>query len=86
MKPSTFGALAAGAVIGLVGSAAFVRDAGAADEEKACYRTRCGDSVAGYEGKCGGTRVEEIRDEVACETAGGVWTTADDAKQYEDDH
>jgi hypothetical protein len=41
MKRSTFGALVASAVVGLVGgTAAFAQMEGA--EAKACYRTQCG--------------------------------------------
>jgi hypothetical protein len=82
MKSSTFGALAAGAVLGLLGAgiASATEHEG---EEKACYRTACGKSVKGHEGKCGGTKVDAITDEAACKAAGGAWTTAADAKQYE---
>ena len=83
MKRSTFGALAAGAVMSLVGSAALVHSAQAADETEACYRTQCGKSVTGHEGKCGGTLVEELADKAACEAAGGAWTTAAAAKKFE---
>jgi hypothetical protein len=81
MKRSTFGALVASAVVGLVGGSAALAQAGA--DAKACYRTHCGKSVKGHEGKCGGTKVEGIGDEAACKNAGGAWTTAADAKQYE---
>lgn len=83
MKRSTFGALAASAVLGLVGSVALVPGARAAEDEKACYRMKCGKSVTGHEGKCGGTKVDALTDEAACTAAGGAWTTAADAKQYE---
>ena len=83
MKRSTFGALAAGAVLGLIGSAALVQSASAAEEAKACYRMKCGKSIKGHEGKCGGTMVKDINDEAACTKAGGAWTTAADAKKYE---
>ena len=82
MKRSTFGALVASAVVGLVGGGAALAQAGGADA-KACYRTHCGKSVKGHEGKCGGTVVSGITDEASCEAAGGAWTTAADAKQYE---
>ena len=81
MKRSTFGALVASAVVGLVGGTAALAQAGA--DAKACYRTHCGKSVKGHEGKCGGTKVDGIRDEAACTAAGGAWTTAADAKKYE---
>jgi hypothetical protein len=38
--------------------------------------------VKGHEGKCGGTKVEGLRDESSCEAAGGAWTTEKDAEQY----
>ena len=61
MKRSTFGALVAGAVVGLVGGG--VAAAGQADADaKGCYRTQCGKSVKGHEGKCGGTKVDGITD------------------------
>jgi hypothetical protein len=81
MKRATFGALVASAVVGLVGgTAAFAQMEGA--EAKACYRKTCGKSVKGHEGKCGGTKVDGIRDQAACEAAGGAWTTEQDAEQY----
>ena len=82
MKRTTFGALVASAVVGLVGGGAALAQSGSADA-KACYRTHCGKSVKGHEGKCGGTKVEALNDQASCEAAGGVWTTAADAKQYE---
>jgi hypothetical protein len=81
MKRSTFGALVASAVVGLVGGSVALAQAGSADA-KACYRTHCGKSVKGHAGKCGGTKVDGISDEAACKTAGGAWTTAKDAEQY----
>ena len=81
MKRSTFGALAAGAVLGLIGSAGLVQSAQAADA-KACYRMKCGKSIKGHEGKCGGTMVKDITDEAACKAAGGAWTTEADAAKY----
>ena len=83
MKRSTFGALAAGAVLGLLGSAVVVQSAQAAGDAKGCYRMKCGKSIKGHEGKCGGTKVEALATQAACEAAGGAWTTAADAKQYE---
>jgi hypothetical protein len=82
MKRATFGALAASAVLGLLGSAAFVQNAAAEEHEKGCYRKECGKSVKGHEGKCGGTMVKEITDEAACTAAGGAWTTEADAAKY----
>jgi hypothetical protein len=76
------GILAAGAVATLVGSTAFAAEDSMADA-KACYRTHCGSSVEGHKGKCGGTKVDDLKDEKACTDAGGAWTTAADAKQYE---
>jgi hypothetical protein len=74
MKSSTFGMLAAGAVAGLLGTVAAVDHASAADA-KACYRKHCGKSVAGHDGSCGGTKVDDIKDQAACEKAGGAWVT-----------
>ena len=84
MRSSMFGVLAAGAVAGLVGSAALAgagQTAGSGDA-KACYRTQCGKSVKGHEGKCGGTKVDDLGDQTACEGAGGAWTTEADAAKY----
>ena len=85
MKRSMLGVLAAGAVASMLGGTALAEDkaAGSADA-KACYRTACGKSVKGHEGKCGGTKVDAISEEKACTDAGGAWTTAADAKKYED--
>jgi hypothetical protein len=83
MKRSTFGALVASAVVGLVGGTVAFAQADA--DAKACYRTQCGKSVKGHEGKCGGTKVEGISDEAACTAAGGAWATAAEAKKYEKD-
>jgi len=82
MKTSKLGVLAASAVLGMIGSVALVQSAGAA-EAKACYRTHCGKSISGHEGKCGGTKVSDLKDEKSCTAAGGAWTTAADAKKYE---
>jgi hypothetical protein len=79
------GILAAGAAATLIGSTAFAEGQGAGStggDAKACYRTDCGKSIKGHEGKCGGTKVEGISVEKACTDAGGAWTTAEDAKQY----
>ena len=81
MMKSTFGMLAASAVAGLIGTVTLVESAGAADA-KACYRKHCGKSIEGHEGKCGGTKVDGLKDEAACEKAGGAWTTEADAAQY----
>ncbi len=81
MRRSTFGALVASAVMGLAGTAVLAQAEGA--DAKACYRKQCGKSVKGHEGKCGGTKVDGIKDEVSCTDAGGAWTTAEDAKKYE---
>ena len=83
MKRSMFGALVASAVVGLVGSAALAQGMGG--EAKACYRSHCGKSVKGYEGKCGGTMVPELKDEKACMAAGGAWATAAEAKNFKKD-
>jgi hypothetical protein len=81
MKTSKLGWLAASAVLGMMGSATFATNANAEDA-KACYRTHCGKAITGHEGKCGGTRVDDLRDEKSCEVAGGDWTTAVNAQQY----
>ena len=80
MKRSTFGALVASAVVGLVGGTAVFAQAGA--DAKACYRTHCGKSISGHAGKCGGTRAEGLADEASCTKAGGAWTTEADAAKY----
>jgi len=81
MKTSRLGVLAASAVLGMIGSTAIATGASAADD-KACYRTHCGKSITGHEGKCGGTLAGDLRDENACEVAGGDWTTSANADQY----
>ena len=80
MKRSTFGALVASAVVGLVGGSVALAQAGA--DAKACYRTHCGKSVSGHEGKCGGTVVDGLSDEASCTKAGGAWATGADAEKY----
>jgi hypothetical protein len=80
MKNSTFGMLAAGAVAGLLGTVAAVDHASAADA-KACYRKHCGKSVAGHDGSCGGTKVDDIKDQATCEKAGGAWATEAEAEK-----
>ncbi|HEU4430480.1 MAG TPA: hypothetical protein VFT98_17090 [Myxococcota bacterium] len=82
MKTSKLGVLAASAVLGMMGSAALV-SAASAGEERACYRTHCGKSITGHEGKCGGTLAADLTNENACEVAGGDWTTADRAADYQ---
>ena len=84
MKRSMLGILAAGAVATLIGSSALAESeaAGSTGEAKSCYRTECGKSVKGHEGKCGGTKVDGVSAEKACTDAGGAWTTATDAKKY----
>ena len=84
MKISTLGAIVASTVVGLVGSVALA-EAGASDA-KACYRPHCGKSVKGHEGKCGGMKVDALATQSACESAGGAWTTAADAKKFESKH
>ena len=86
MNRSVLGILAASAVASLLGSAALAADNGTgagAGDAKACYRTHCGKSVTGHKGSCGGSKVKDISDEKTCTDAGGAWTTAADAKQYE---
>ena len=84
MKRSMLGVLAAGAVASMISSTACAEDksAGSSGDAKACYRTTCGKSVKGHEGKCGGTKVDALTDEAACTAAGGAWTTEADAAQY----
>ena len=82
MQRSSFGALVASAVVGLAGSFAMA-SAAHAEDAKACYRSHCGKSVQGHEGKCGGTKVAGLEDQASCEKAGGAWTTAAEAKKYE---
>ena len=81
MKRSTFGALVASAIVGLVGSAAFAQAGGG--DAKACYRSHCGKTVKGHEGKCAGSMVSGLSDEASCTKAGGSWATAADAKGFE---
>ena len=81
MKSSTFGVLAATAVASLVGSVTLVASAGA-DDAKACYRKHCGKSIEGHEGKCGGTKVDDLKDQATCEKADGAWTTEADAAKF----
>jgi hypothetical protein len=81
MKISKLGVLAASAMLGMMGSA-LVANGASAGEEKACYRSHCGKSISGHEGKCGGTVVDDLRDEKSCAAAGGAWTTAAQAEAY----
>ncbi len=83
MKVSTLGILAASAVASLIGTATFAAEEGSMAEEKACYRPHCGKSVTGHEGKCGGTKIDDLTDQAACESAGGAWATAAEAKKLE---
>jgi hypothetical protein len=84
MKISTLGAIVASTVVGLVGTVALA-EAGTGDA-KACYRPHCGKSIKGHEGKCGGMKVDELSTQQMCETAGGAWATADEAKKFEKKH
>ena len=90
MKRSTFGALVASAVMGMVGGTPALADHHEGDakltshhegEAKACYRPECGKSVKGHEGKCGGTKVDALATEEACKEAGGAWVTAAEAEK-----
>jgi hypothetical protein len=81
VKRSTFGVLVASAVAGLMGSAAAMAEDHGGDA-KACYRSHCGKSVKGHEGKCGGTKVDGVGDQKACEAAGGAWATAHEAEKF----
>jgi len=84
MKVSKLGILAASAVASLIGTATFAAEEmkGSMDGDKACYRSQCGKSVKGHEGKCGGTMVDGVKDQAACEGAGGAWTTATAAEAF----
>lgn len=82
MNGSKLGLVVASAVASLIGSSAFAKDAPENGSAKACYRTQCGQSIKGYTGQCGGTKVEEITDQKSCETAGGAWVTAAEAEKY----
>ncbi len=81
MIKRTIGTLAT-AVASLLGSAAFAADATAGSDAKACYRPHCGKSIKGHEGKCGGTRIDDLKDEKGCTAAGGAWTTEVDAANF----
>jgi len=76
MKSTTFGALLAGALLALGGTALADNHEG---ESKGCYRKTCGSSVKGHSGSCAGTKVDALKDEKACSDAGGAWLTAADA-------
>ncbi len=84
MKVSKLGILAASAMASLIGTATFAADdmAGSMDADKACYRSHCGKSVKGHEGKCGGTMVDGVKDKATCEAADGAWTTATAAEAF----
>lgn len=84
MKVSKLGILAASAVASLLGTATFAAEetAGSMDGDKACYRSHCGKSVKGHEGKCGGTKVDGLKDQASCEAADGAWTTATAAEAF----
>ncbi len=83
MKVSKLGILAASAMASLIGTATFAAEdmAGSTDADKACYRSSCGKSVKGHAGKCGGTMVDDVKDQATCEGAGGAWTTATAAEE-----
>jgi hypothetical protein len=85
MARSMLGILAAGAVASLLAGGAFAADdkMGGGMDAKACYRSHCGKSVSGYEGKCGGTMIDQLKTEKACMDAGGAWATAAEAKKFE---
>ena len=86
MARSMLGILAAGAVASLVASGAFAADdkmGGGGMDAKACYRSHCAKSVSSYEGKCGGTMIDQLKTEKACTDAGAAWTTAAEAKKFE---
>ena len=83
MRISRFGALAAAAVAGLMGSGALAAEGAAGSSEaKACYRSHCGKSVKGHEGKCGGTKIDALTNAKSCEGAGGAWATAKEAEKF----
>ena len=84
MKRSTLGALVASTVVGLVGGSPALAETTDADA-KACYRTKCGKSVKGHEGECGGTKVDGLKDQASCEKAGGAWVTAAEAEKFADE-
>lgn len=86
MKVSKLGILAASAVASLLGTAAFAAEGteSSTGGDKGCYRPSCATSVKGHEGKCSGTRIDALKDEVACKDAGGAWTTAAEAKKFTD--
>lgn len=82
MKVSKLGILAASAVASLIGTATYAAEDGSMAADKACYRSHCGKSVTGHEGKCGGSKVEALTDQAACEAAGGAWATAAEAEKF----
>ena len=86
MTRSMLGILAAGAVASLVGSTALAAEGtmgGEMMDAKACYRSHCAKSVSAYEGKCGGTMIDQLKSEKPCTDAGGAWATAEEAKKFE---
>lgn len=84
MKVSKLGILAATAVASLIGTAALAADDTGAGMmgDKACYHSHCGKSVKGHESKCAGSKVDDLKDQAACEGAGGAWATPEDAKKF----
>ena len=86
MTRSMLGVLAAGAVASLIGSTALAAEGtmgGGTMEAKACYRSHCAKSVSSYEGKCSGTKIDQLTSEKACTDAGAARTTAAEAKKLE---
>jgi hypothetical protein len=85
MKVSKLGILAASAVASLLGTATFAADGtdGSKDGDKACYRPSCATSVKGHEGKCSGTRIDELKDEVA---VAGRRRRVDDRRRSQEVH
>ena len=82
MKVSKLGILAASAVASLIGTAALAADDMGGTADKACYRPSCGKSVVGHEGKCGGGKIDDLKDKASCEKAGGAWATSAEAKEF----
>ncbi len=79
MKGTTFGALLAGAMLALGGTALADHHEG---DAKGCYRKSCGSSVKGHSGSCAGTKADAVKDEKTCTDAGGAWVTATDAAKF----
>jgi hypothetical protein len=80
MTKTTFGMLVAGAMATF--ATGVLAPQTAAADDKACYRKHCGKSITGHEGQCGGTKVDGLTDQKACEAAGGAWTTATEAEAF----